>query len=143
MEPGAAQVHHQLAVLVAHLQITQIETEQTEEADEVGLHVGDALEVGQLLGCHLQLGKRLDLLADLVEVGRQVLTGAAAECPLHLRVRIVMQHRLHHGELVEIGIQQALDDSFGKGAAVHRPLQLEMPVDDIDKRQGMQVIVIS
>lgn len=49
----------------------------------------------------------------------------------------------NHGELVEISIQQALDDSFGKGAAVHRPLQLEMPVDDIDKRQGMQVIVIS
>jgi len=23
-----------------------------------------------------------------------------------------MQHRLHHGELVEIGIQQALDDSL-------------------------------
>lgn len=49
----------------------------------------------------------------------------------------------NHGELVEIGIQQALDDPFGKGAAVHRPLQLEVPVDDIDKWHGMQVVVVT
>ena len=119
MQPGPAQVHHQFTVLDIHPQVAEVEAEQPEKADEVGLHIGDALEEGQFLGGHLQLGQRFDLVADLAQVRAQVFAGAAAKGPFHFRIGVVMQDRLHHGELVEVGIQQALDDAVRKCAA-HR-----------------------
>src|SRR5690606_16586710 len=39
--------------------------------------------------------------------------------PFHFRVGVVVQHRLHHRQLVVIGIQQALDDWGGEGVGTH------------------------
>ena len=58
--------------------------------------------------------KRADLVADLGDVRRQVDIGVAALEPiLDLRPRKVMQHDLHHRELVEVGIEQRRNDHAG------------------------------
>lgn len=49
--------------------------------------------------------------ADLVDVMGQVDAGRAALEPvLHLGTGVLVEHRLHHGELVQVGVEQGLDD---------------------------------
>ena len=58
-----------------------------------------------------QLAQIGDPGADLLEVRREVdALGAALEHVLDLRAREMMQHDLHHGELVQVGVEQRLDD---------------------------------
>ncbi len=65
----------------------------------------------ELVGAEAQAAQRADLVADLVDVGREVdVRVAALEAVLDLRARKMMQHDLHHRELVEVGVEQRLDD---------------------------------
>ena len=49
--------------------------------------------------------------ADLVDVRPEFhALGAALEAVLDLRAREMVQHDLHHRELVQVGIEQRLDD---------------------------------
>ncbi|MNY72241.1 hypothetical protein D3C86_2107500 [compost metagenome] len=60
----------------------------------------------------------VDLLIDLVDVAGQFDTGGAAfETVLNLRAGVLVQHRLHHGELVQVGVEQGLDDRHGRNYA--------------------------
>lgn len=81
-----------------------------------------AFEEGQVLRREGKLRQALDLFAQRVQIGAQVLFVAATELPLHLGVGVVVQHRLHHAQLVEIGIQQVLHDPPGKCAVAHARL---------------------
>ena len=87
-----------------------------------GARKGNPFEEGQLLVADRQARQVFQLFADGRQVQAQVFLVAAAELPLHLGVGIVVQHRLHHGQLVEVGIQQVLHDTFGKSALGHARL---------------------
>ncbi|MNP40014.1 hypothetical protein D3C76_1336180 [compost metagenome] len=119
VQPGAFQAQAELALVDADLHVVGVEAEQPEEADEVGLEERDALQELQLLGAERQPGERLDLLADLRQVGAQVFPVAAAEFPFDFGVGVVVQDRLHHAQLVEVGIQQVLHDTRGECAVGH------------------------
>lgn len=134
MQPWAAQADRQLAILDAGVYVAQVEAEQAEEADEVRLHERDAFEEGELVGGYLDFGEALDLVADLRQVRTQVLGVAAAEFPLHFGVGVVVQHRLHHGQLVEIGIEQVLHDALGKDAFGHVHFSLSAPARALSSR---------
>ncbi len=134
VQPWAAQADCQLAILDAGVHVAQVEAEQAEEADEVRLHERDAFEEGELVGGYLDFGEALDLVADLRQVRTQVLGVAAAEFPLHFGVGVVVQHRLHHGQLVEIGIEQVLHDALGKDAFGHVHFSLSAPARALSSR---------
>src|SRR5207248_1404491 len=85
-----------------------------EEVDEVRLHEAQRAQIVELVLAKTKLRERAHLVADLVEVRPEVdALGAALELVFDLRAREVMQHDLHHGELVQVGVQQRLDDHPG------------------------------
>jgi hypothetical protein len=77
------------------------------------------MKSGQFLVADSELGERLDLSTNLVQVGGQVFPGAAAKSPFHFGVGVVVQHSLHHRQLVIVRVQQALNDTVGKYAGAH------------------------
>ncbi|MNM96011.1 hypothetical protein D3C81_1084750 [compost metagenome] len=125
MQPGPAQADAQFIVLDAGAHIAQVEAEQPEKAQEVRLHETDVFKKDELGVAQAQFAQLLDLLANLGQVRAQVFAIAATKLPLHFHVRVVVQHRLHHGQLIEIGIQQVLHDGIGKHAFTHTGLQVE------------------
>ncbi len=120
MQPRPAHANRQLAgIIQAYLYIAQVEAEQAEKADEVRFDERDLLQVGELVMRDADIGQLLDLVADFRQVRCEVLAVTAAEFPFHLGVGIVVQHRLHHGDLVEVGVQQVLDDAWAENAVAH------------------------
>ena len=92
-----------------------IEPENRQEIDKVALDEAHGLEVGQLRILELQAAQPADFLAYLVHVERQVAHAgragvAALELVFHLGSGELVQHHLHHGELVQVGVEQAGDD---------------------------------
>ena len=95
----------------SEVEIRPIFTYSAEEVDEIRLHEAQAAQVRELLLAEAQRVQRRDLATDLADVGPQVdALGAAAEAVLDLRAREMVQHDLHHGELVQVGVEQGLDD---------------------------------
>ena len=85
--------------------------EQPEQVDEVALEEAPRAQVAELAAREAQLAERRNLALDLADVGRQVdARRAALEAVFDLGPREVMQHDLHHRELVEVGVEQRLDD---------------------------------
>src|SRR5581483_109210 len=98
-----------LALADAHVLV--VEVEERQEVDEIGLHEAQAAQVVELLVPEAKHGKRAHFLADRVEVRAEIDAFCAAlELVFDLRAREVMQDHLHHGELVEVGVEQRLDD---------------------------------
>ena len=93
-----------------------VELEQLQEIDEVALEEAPPAEVFQLARTKAQPAEPADLLLDFGDIGREVdPVVAALEAVLDLRTGEVMQDDLHHGELVEVGVEQRLDDHRGNG----------------------------
>ncbi|MNH12333.1 hypothetical protein D3C79_718720 [compost metagenome] len=123
VQPGPAQAQVQLIVLDPQLQVAQVEAKQPEKAQEVRLHEADLFKEAQLAITQAQFAQLLDLFADLRQIRAQVFTIAAAELPFNVDVGVVVQHGLHHGQLVEVGVEQVLHDAIGKCTLAHRGLQ--------------------
>ncbi len=119
MQPRPAQANAQLIVLDTNVEVAQVEAEQPEKTQEIGLHEVDAFKKCQLVVSQAQLAHRLDVLTNLAKVRAQVLAVAAAELPFDVDVGVVMQHRLHHRQLVQVSIQQILHDTLGKNVLAH------------------------
>ena len=97
-----------------HADVLAVELEQAEEIDEVRLHEAQRAQVGQLPVREAQPAQVGDLGRDLVQVGREVdARRAALEAVLDLRAGEMVQHDLHHGELVQVGVQQRVDQHGG------------------------------
>ncbi|MNN18588.1 hypothetical protein D3C81_1318000 [compost metagenome] len=120
MQPGPFEAQVQLVALDTNLHIAQVEAEQAQKAQEVGLEEADAFEEGQLAIIEGEFAQPLELIADLAEIGAQVFAVAAAEFPLHVGIRVVVQHALHHRELVEVGVEQVVHDALGECALAHQ-----------------------
>ncbi|MNO21867.1 hypothetical protein D3C76_116440 [compost metagenome] len=119
MQPRPAQTDEQLAVFDAGVQIPQVKAEQPEKAQEVRLEETDALEKAQLIGAQAQFGQTLDLKTDLGQIRAQIFAITATKLPFDFDVGIVVQHRLHHRQFVEVGVEQVLHDAIGKHALAH------------------------
>jgi hypothetical protein len=84
-----------------------IELEQPKEVDEVALDEAQAAEVGQLLLAKAQGAQPVDLLPDLVDMRCEVDARVATlEAVFDVRPGEVMQHHLHHRELVQVSVEQ-------------------------------------
>ncbi len=120
MQPWPAQTDEQFSVLDAGVQVAQVEAEQAEEAQKIRFQKADALEKTQLIGTQAQLGQTLDLMTNLGQIRTQILGIAATELPFDFDVGVVVQHRLHHRQLVEVGVEQVLHDAIGKHTLAHK-----------------------
>jgi hypothetical protein len=108
MQPRALDLNVQLAGRLGRFDGNAFfrQAEQPEEIHEVALDEPQAAQIVQLFFGEAQLAKRMDLGADLVQVGAQIDVGRTAFIAiLHLRRGKVMQHDLHHAELVQIRIE--------------------------------------
>ena len=91
---------------------------QDREALEAWLRNPDAVKLGSKMPNYDLTEEEIDAL------------GAALELVLDLRAGEVVQHDLHHGELVQVGVEQRLDDhaaqivSFTACAAVTPCMQI-------------------
>ncbi len=84
---------------------------QAEQIDEVALEKAPAAQILELAPGKAQAAKAGDLALDLGDVRRQVdAWRAALEPVLDLRFRKMMQHDLHHGELVQVRVEQRVND---------------------------------
>ena len=91
-----------------------LETEDAQEVDEIGADEAQAREVLQLVAAEREPAQRVELAIDLrQQIGKRIRRRVAAdEGVLGLGLRMTMQHRLPHRELVEIRVQQAGDDGL-------------------------------
>ncbi len=119
MQPRPAQADEQLAIFNAGVYVAQVETKQAEKAQEVRLQEADALQEAQLIGAQAEFGQALDLEANLRQIGAQVFAVAATKLPFDFDVGVVVQDRLHHRQLVEVGVEQVLHDAIGKHTLAH------------------------
>jgi hypothetical protein len=89
-----------------------LEREDAQEIDEVCADEAQRAQVGQLRRGETQRAQGIELALHLRQQRAQVeaLAVAAHEAVLGLRARVPMQHRLPHRELVEVGLQEAVDD---------------------------------
>ena len=114
----------------AHRDEVALETEDAQQVDEVRLHEAQAAQVVQLVRPE---GQRAQVVQFALEVGHQrrervLRRVAAGEAVLGLRLRMPVQHRLPHRELVEVGLQQAADHRRrGVGTAHGRRLYRRLP----------------
>ena len=94
-----------------HGDVLFIQPEQAQEIDKVAFDKAHGAQVVQLVWLKVQAAQRLDFTANFIGVGSEIDAGVATfEAVLHLRTRELVQHHLHHGELVQVGIQQAGND---------------------------------
>lgn len=119
MQPRPAQTDEQFAVLDAGVHVTQVEAEQAEKAQEVRFEEADALKKTQLIGAQAQFGQTLDLKTDLGQIRAQIFAITATKLPFDFDVGVVVQHRLHHRQFVEVGVEQVLHDAIGKHTLAH------------------------
>src|SRR5699024_705894 len=85
--------------------------EKPEKVHEVAFYEAQAAQIVEFVLAKAQLAQLVHLVADFVQPWAQVGPGCTAlVAVLDLGSREVMQHHLHHGELVQVGIQQRIDD---------------------------------
>ena len=102
-----------------------VELEQAQKVHKVAFDKAQRTQVGQFLILKTQAAETANFLPDVIGMGRQVHPGVAAlEAVLHLGARKLVQHHLHHGELVQVGVQKAGDDHGVTGGAAAAPFLL-------------------
>src|SRR6202163_4528465 len=88
-----------------------LQMKQAEQIDEVALEKAPAAQILELAPSKAQAAKAGDLALDLGDVrGQGDVWRAALEPVLDLRFRKIMQHDLHHRELVQIRVEQRIND---------------------------------
>ena len=107
-----------------HCDVFFVQLEQAQKIHKVAFNEAHRAQVGQLGILEMQAAQRANLIADFGHmrckidaslVTERVTAGlrariSALEPVLHLCPRKLVQHHLHHGELVEVGVKQAGDD---------------------------------
>ncbi len=124
VQPGAFHGNGDLARLLAladgNAALRQME--QAQEIDKIALDEAQAAKIIQLFVGETQLAQLMHLLADFVQVGAQIDPRRAALIAIFdLGGREMVQHHLHHGKLVQVGIEQRSDnhDAWGSICGNH------------------------
>ena len=88
-----------------------VELEQAQKIHKIAFDKAQRTQIGQLCVLKAQLAQRAYFLAYLIHIRRKLHARVAAfKAVLHLRTGKLVQHDLHHGEFVQVGIEQAGDD---------------------------------
>ncbi|MNT25679.1 hypothetical protein D3C72_1612100 [compost metagenome] len=122
-----------------------VEPEQAQEVDEVALDEAHRAQVGEFGVAELQRAQAADLVADLSRELREVDARVAAlEAVLDPRPRKVVQDHLHHRELVEVGVEQAVNDHGAvrgvSGLCRRRPFHYHGQRRPVPTRAGLHVL---
>ena len=111
VQPGPADGDRELVVILADLDEPGLQMEQAQKFDEIALEIALRGEEIQILRIHPQRTQLLDLAFQLLSQRPEIDAGRATlEAILHLCARELMQDRLHHRKLVDIGVEQGFDD---------------------------------
>jgi len=87
--------------------VLPVELKEREEIDEVRFHEAPSAQVSELRVGEAQLAQVRYLGTDLIDVAREIDSRRPAlELVLDLRAGKVVQHDLHHRELVQVGVEQ-------------------------------------
>ena len=93
------------------LNVFFIQFEQAQKIDEITFNESQRSQIGKFVVFKVQAAKRLNFASNFVHIGRQIDTRISAlETILDLGTRKLMQNHLHHGEFVEVGVQQTGND---------------------------------
>ena len=88
-----------------------VELEQAQEIDKIAFNETQRAQISQLIFFEVQTAQRLNFAANFVHIGGQIDTRISAlKTVLYLRTRKLMQNHLHHGEFVEVRVQQTGND---------------------------------
>ena len=99
--------------VAAYMHVLRLEVKETQELDEVALDEAQPAQVLKLVFAQRKRTQVLDFSLNLLDVGREIdALGAAAKAVGAACTGELMQHALHHGELVEVGVEQGFDDHF-------------------------------
>lgn len=91
--------------------VLRLEMKETEEIHKVALDEAKTAEIIELVLLHRQRTQVLDFLSNLIDIRTQIHTfGTATKAILHVGVRKLMQHALHHRELIEVGIEKRINN---------------------------------
>ena len=106
VQPRALNANIYLAVGQRHhIDVFFIQSKQTQKIHKVAFDETQGTHPIQLLLGELQLAQRANFRAYVIHIGCQLhARGATFEFVAHLRTGELVQHRLHHGEFVQIGI---------------------------------------
>ena len=110
--------------------------EQAQEIHEITLDEAHGPQIGKLSLLEMQLAQGANLIADLADERRKVhAVGSLArslpriatlEPVLDLGPRKLVQHHLHHRELVQVGVEETGND-HGRGSEGHALWRVSMP----------------
>ena len=114
MQPGAFDDDVDAAghlIAFHHLDVLALEVKKAQEFDEVALDEAQRGQIRELLLAHRERAQMVDLGLNVRHIGTQInALGAAPEAVAHVGVGELMQHALHHRELIKVGVKQRFDD---------------------------------
>ena len=113
MQPGAADRDVEITrpAVYPDVDVLLVEVEKPQEIDKIRLHEAQAPQIREFLIAETQAGQIGHFAADFVGQGGEVHAFVPTpELVFDLRPGKVMQDDLHHGELVQVGVEQRLDD---------------------------------
>jgi hypothetical protein len=119
MQPGSADRDVEITRpgVQPDVDVLLVELEKPQKVDKIRLHEAQAAQVSEFLFAETQAGQTGHFAADFVgQRGEVHAFVATPELVFDLRSGKVMQDDLHHGELVQVGIEQRLDDHGGRGS---------------------------
>src|SRR5471032_1713406 len=121
MQPRANNINVDLAVLLGGRLDRDgllVEMKEREEVDEIALDETHPAEVFELVFLEAQMAELAHFVAYLIYIRHEIdIRRAAAELVFRVGCREVMQHDLHHRELVEIGVEQRMDNHGSRRTA--------------------------
>ena len=102
---------------------------QREKLDEVALDEAHAPQVVEFVVGEAQVAELAHFVANLADIRHEIdIRRAAAKTVLHIRGGKMMQHHLHHRELVQIGIEQRSNNHDGANWTARKTEGLTQPM---------------
>ncbi|MND63879.1 hypothetical protein D3C80_551980 [compost metagenome] len=105
--PGSLDPHIDAAILLEHLEQGGIQRLAAQVIEVIGGEEGALGQEIELGSGQAQGAGEAQLLLDLAHHGQQIFLVAAVELGHHLGIRVAMEHRLLHMQLVGVGVEQA------------------------------------
>ena len=111
VQPRALDENLQIVAHRANRDVRSVEMKQRQKIHKVAFDVAKTAQVIQLVFAKSQFAERINFAVHLVGNRRQNNARVAAlEAIFDLSGRKLMQNRLHHGEFVDVGVEEGAND---------------------------------